>query len=331
MMDIYGVTSEEVLEDATPVFSRLHPDDFDDIAVAIQDSARNLQLFHCEYRVILPEQGVRWRLCDAKPERMDDGGTLWYGIITDITKRKQSEIELIEAKEHAVESDRLKSFFLANMSHEIRTPLNSIIGFSDLLVDPFFGNDMHGKFARIIRENGNNLLTIISDIMDFSKIEAGQVQVNKTVLSINQIITDIHREFSLKANEKGIEFRLDLPNPEEEILIRSDQDRLRQILVNLVGNAIKFTAKGFIGMVVKRTEDIVQFQVYDTGIGISKEFHEQIFERFRQVEASDTRKYGGNGLGLAISKSLVELLGGSMWMESERGKGSTFYFTIQIK
>jgi signal transduction histidine kinase len=216
------------------------------------------------------------------------------------------------------------------MSHEIRTPLNSIIGFSDLLLDPFYGSCKQGEFAGIIKENGNMLLTTISDIMDLSKIEAGQVQVKKAVFSVNQLISDIQTEFTFRAIERGIEFKLDHANPKEEVFIKSDQARIRQVLVNLVGNAIKFTEKGYIGIGIRTTDDFVQFQVSDTGIGIPKEFQEQVFERFRQVEASNTRKYGGNGLGLAISKLLVELLGGSIWMESEHGKGSTFYFTIQI-
>ncbi len=261
---------------------------------------------------------------------LDENGEIigFLGIHKNITERKQAEVNLIAAKEKAEESDRLKSAFLANMSHEIRTPLNSIIGFSDLMLDPFFGSDQHAEFAGIIKENGNNLLAIISDIMDLSKIEAGQVQVQKAILSVNQLITDIQKEYSFKAIEKGIELRLDPSNPKEKIFIDSDENRLRQILANLVSNSIKFTEKGFVGIGIRITRDFIQFQVKDTGIGIPKEFQEQIFERFRQVETAHTRKYGGNGLGLPISKSLVELLGGTIWMESEQGKGSTFFFTI---
>ena len=450
---IYGVTSDEVREDATPVFGRIHPDDVDDIVSSIHNSAQTLQLYHSEFRVILPGQGVRWRLCDSKPERLEDGSTLWYGIISDIsdrkqaeaelahsydlmhyviehnrssiavfdkdlkyvyvsqrylrdnkiqekdiigkrhyevfpglpqkwkdvhqkvlagevlsaeddpyqredgtmdwitwecrpwygsngtvdgiilfteiiTERKHAEAELIAAKEKAEEADRLKSAFLANMSHEIRTPLNSIIGFSDLLLDPFFGSSQHNEFAGIIKENGNNLLAIISDIMDLSKIEAGQVKVKKRSFSVDQLIAGIQKEYSYKAVEKGIELRFDRTNPNEEIVIKSDSERIKQILINFVSNALKFTEKGFIEIGIKITGDFIQFHVKDTGIGIPAEFHEQIFERFRQVETANTRKYGGNGLGLAISKGLVELLGGIIWMESEQGVGSTFYFKI---
>ena len=249
-------------------------------------------------------------------------------IFQDITEKKQMVDELIAAKVKAEESDRLKSSFLANMSHEIRTPLNSIIGFSDLMLDPFFEPEQHTEFANIIKENGNNLLSIISDIMDISKIEAGQIQIKKQLLSVNQLIIDLQKEFHFKTNEKGIDLRLAPFNPQEEILIKSDSKRLRQILINFIGNAIKFTEKGFIEIGIKPTGEFVQFHIKDTGIGIPKEFHEKVFERFRQVESANTRKHGGNGLGLAISKSLVELLGGKIWMESEQGKGTTFFFTI---
>lgn len=250
--------------------------------------------------------------------------------LTDITERKRTEMELISAKEKAEESDRLKSAFLANMSHEIRTPLNSIIGFSELLVDPDFDTYQHQQYAQIIIESGKNLLTIIDDILDIPKIEAGQLQIVNAKLDVRKLIDDIRKLFLLKTRKKGLELRLDPPNPQKELIIESDVSRLRQILINFVGNSLKFTNNGFIEIGVKKVGDFVQFHVTDSGIGIPKEFHEQIFERFRQVDQDHNRKYGGNGLGLAISKRLVELLGGAIWMESEPGKGSTFYFLVPI-
>jgi PAS domain S-box-containing protein len=250
--------------------------------------------------------------------------------LSDITERKQKELELISAKEKAEESDRLKSAFLANMSHEIRTPLNSIIGFSEFLIDSDTDEFQQHQYAQIIIDSGNNLLAIIDDILDISKIEAGQIYITKAKLSVHKLISDIHKSLLLKANNKGIELRLDPSNPKEEIFIESDVNRITQILVNLVGNAIKFTSKGFVEIGIKKVGDFVQFHVTDTGIGIPKEYHEQIFERFRQVDQAHNRKYGGNGLGLAISKRLVELLGGAIWIESESGKGSTFFFLVPI-
>ena len=243
-------------------------------------------------------------------------------------ERKKVEQELNTALIKAKESDRLKSAFLANMSHEIRTPLNSIIGFSDLLFDPEFNEEEKKSFAENISLSGNGLLAIISDIMDLSKIETGQVQINKSRFIINQLIRDIQREYSFKASQKGIELRIDPSNPKEEILIKSDENKLRQVLINFVSNALKFTENGFIEMGISDRGDYVYVQVKDTGIGIPEEYHDKIFERFRQVESAESRKYGGNGLGLAISKSLVEMLGGEMGMKSVYGRGSTFYFTI---
>jgi PAS domain S-box-containing protein len=256
-------------------------------------------------------------------------GVALYG--KDITGRKSIELEMIAAKEKAEENDRLKSAFLANMSHEIRTPLNSIIGFSELMSNPDFDQDQHFEFARMINISGNNLLSIITDIMDLSKIEAGQVQVKNEFFSASRLIIAIQNEYSYKAIQKGIELRVEPSALQMGVFLESDESKLRQILINFVGNAIKFTESGFVEIGINKTDNFCQFSVKDTGIGIPGKFHDTIFERFRQVETAHTRKYGGNGLGLAISKSLVELLGGTIWMESVYGKGSIFYFSIPVK
>lgn len=248
--------------------------------------------------------------------------------VMDITDLHKSKTELVIAKEKAEEADRLKSAFLANMSHEIRTPLNSIIGFSELMTDEYFDIDQQLHFARMINTSGNQLLSIISDIMDFSKIETGQIVVQKSRISVNRIIRDILREFSYRVIDKGIELRPDPANPVEEIFIESDEVKIRQILNNLVGNAIKFTNEGYVEIGISASDDTIYFHVKDTGIGIPSEFHDSIFERFRQIEPALNRKYGGNGLGLAISKSLVEMLGGKIWIESQTEQGSTFFFSL---
>lgn len=254
--------------------------------------------------------------------------TNYISIKEDIRARKQLEVDLMNAKDKAEENDRLKSAFLANMSHEIRTPLNSIIGFSELLSDPEFESNQRFEFARIITNSGNNLLAIISDIMDISKIEAGQVEVRKSIFSAPKLIQDVIEEYKLKAHEKGINLKIDLTNSKKDCLIESDKTKIKQVLVNFVGNALKFTETGSIDIGFKILGNSVLFFVKDTGIGIPSEFHEQIFERFRQVETPTTRKYGGNGLGLAISKSLIEMLDGTIGMKSVPGEGSTFHFTI---
>ena len=257
--------------------------------------------------------------------------TNYIAIKEDITERKKMQAELILAKEKAEESDRLKSAFLANMSHEIRTPLNSIIGFSELLSDPAFDEQQKDEFRQTIVDNGNNLLVIISDIMDFSMLEARQMKIRKELISTRELLVELQYEFSKKANQKGIEFRIDLAQNTPDIQIESDLYRIRQVFNNLIGNALKFTNDGYIEIGYEIQDQSVKFHVKDTGIGIDSAYHQSIFERFRQVDLAKTRKYGGNGLGLAISKNLVELLGGNIWVESEPEKFSNFIFTIPIK
>ena len=259
------------------------------------------------------------------------GKSYSIGIDRDITSRIQAQTELIAAKEKAEESDRLKSAFLANMSHEIRTPLNSIVGFSELMSEPDFDHDQLPQFATIIQNSGNNLLSIISDIMDISKIEAGLVQIRKHEFSASRLIGNLQKEYAFQAIKKGIDLTLDPSNPKEEIFICSDEIKLRQILINLLGNAIKFTEAGSVELSMVMKGQYLEFHVKDTGIGIPDEYQKQIFERFHQIESSLSRRYGGNGLGLAISKSLAELLGGKLWLESTQGKGSTFYFNIPLE
>jgi len=272
-----------------------------------------------------------WESVLISPIRNKEGKTTNFIILSeDISERKKMEKDLIMAKEKAEESDRLKSAFLANMSHEIRTPLNSILGFSDLLTESDLDPLMRSEFAELINSSGNNLLSIINDVLDISKIEAGQIVLNEVPVNALKVITEIQKEYSYKANTKNIELRLAKVTHKNEIILVSDEMRIKQVLINFVGNALKFTEKGYIEIGVKLTSQTIQFHVKDTGIGIAKEFHEKVFDRFRQVEASPSRKYGGNGLGLAITKNLAELLGGKIWLESVPDKGSTFYFALPL-
>lgn len=254
--------------------------------------------------------------------------TNYIAIKENISERKQMEAELIQAKEKAEESDRLKSAFLANMSHEIRTPLNSIIGFSELLGDPVFDQEQKNEFIRTIVDNGNSLLLIISDIMDFSMLEARQMKIRKEAISSRKLLNELRNDFSKKAAQKGIEFRISPDSTNHDIQIESDLYRIKQVFNNLIGNSLKFTKEGYIEIGYQMSADKVMFHVKDSGIGIDPVHHQSIFERFRQVDLAKTRKYGGNGLGLSISKNLVELLGGSIWVESEPNKYTNFFFTI---
>ena len=274
-----------------------------------------------------------WEAATISPVTdQNDKITHYLAIRKDITEQKRMTQELIEAKEHAEESDRLKSAFLANMSHEIRTPLNSIIGFSELLGDDYFEEEQKKEFILNIIVNGNNLLNIISDIIDISKIESGQITIRKSEIQVSQFLEKIRKQHVLEAEKKQLTFKSNCYCNESgaDVFVLADQERLQQIFNNIISNALKFTSKGNIELGCKLLDKDVEFFVKDSGIGIPSEFHDTIFDRFRQVETSVTRRYGGNGLGLTITKNLVELMGGKIRVESEEGKGSTFYFTLPI-
>jgi PAS domain S-box-containing protein len=246
--------------------------------------------------------------------------------------RSQLEYELVTAKEKAEESDKLKTAFLANMSHEIRTPMNGILGFAEMLNDDNLTMADRKKYLDIINNNGKMLISLIDDIIDFAKIEAGQIKVVHSDFSLNSLLTQVHSSFlseSLKKEKSNVRLVLTKAFDNENCYIKSDPNRIRQILTNLVSNAFKFTNDGYIEFGYRvASKNKLMFYVRDTGIGIPPKKLKVIFERFIQADSSPTRKYGGSGLGLAISRGLVELLGGKMWAESDVGKGSTFYFTV---
>jgi len=247
-----------------------------------------------------------------------------------VQSRKEIEEKLIEEQKKATESDRLKSAFLANMSHEIRTPMNAIIGFSELLEDD--SQDQHDKtiFVKLIQKNGEILLNLINDIIDISKIEANLLVIRKRNLHLGKFLKEIefhYNEIIAGRNDKNIQFRI-ISNLEQDSAICTDEIRLRQVLDNLIGNAMKFTHSGSVTLTINVRQNSVLFEVIDTGIGIPKEEQTAIFERFMQAEQNHNVNYGGTGLGLAISKNLIDLLGGKLQVESEVGKGSNFYFEL---
>lgn len=235
--------------------------------------------------------------------------------------------ELIATKVKAEESDKLKSAFLANMSHEIRTPLNAITGFSKLLLDPNSKKENFKDYVQIINASSNQLLSIISDIIDISKIEAGLITVESEIVDINTLTKEIFETYKRIIESKNIELFCTYEHPGDLILINSDGNRIKQVLCNLLNNSIKFTNEGKITFGYKIKNNFIEFYVTDTGIGIIPEHHEIIFQRFRQEETI-IKNHGGNGLGLSISKALVEILGGTIKVNSEIGVGSTFTFTI---
>ena len=251
----------------------------------------------------------------------------------EISERERIEVDLEVARDQALEASRLKSEFLANMSHEIRTPLNAVIGLTNLLLDTELNDDQR-DFLETIHTSGDALLTILNDILDFSRIEANKLELEHHPFNLRDCVEDALDIVAAKAIEKEIELAYDFATgiPEEYV---GDVTRIRQILVNLLGNAVKFTVTGEIIVTItiqaqKGDQCTLLIGVRDTGIGIPEERLAILFDSFSQVDASTTRKFGGTGLGLAISKRLSELMGGKLWVESILGRGSTFYFTLQL-
>lgn len=270
----------------------------------------------------LKKQNAEYQLLNLEYLQQNDE------LTESIDQIKKMNTELIIAKNRAEESDLLKTTFLANMSHEIRTPLNGILGFSGLLRDPDLTKDKTEKYIEIIESSGQQLLTIIDDILDISKIEAGQMLIYTEPTDISELLQEIHQQFVIEAELKNLRFILNPENINEPIVINTDGNRLRQVFSNLIINAIKFTSEGIIEFGLALKNNFIEFYVKDTGIGIAPDDQTIIFRPFSKVAKASNRIYGGNGLGLSISKALIEKLGGTITLKSELNKGSTFKFTI---
>jgi PAS domain S-box-containing protein len=253
-------------------------------------------------------------------------GRVWS--FRDITERRKAERDLIAAKEKAEENDKLKTAFLHNVSHEIRTPMNAIIGFSSLLNEPDLTEEDRHQYVDIIFQSGSQLLSIINDIVDIANVETGQVKINLREVNLNAILKSLYDQYSLNSKQNNISVSLKMPLNDDDSNILTDSTKLVQILTNLINNAIKFTNDGKIDFGYTLKDGFIEFFVKDTGIGIPQEFQSRIFDRFYQVDSAVSRKYSGTGLGLSICKGYVELLGGTIRVESESGKGAKFVFTI---
>ena len=257
--------------------------------------------------------------------------TNFVAVKVDITEQKKIFAELTAAKEKAEESDRLKSAFLDNISHEIRTPMNGILGFAQLLKEPHLTGEEETEYIDLIQKSGERMLNLINNLINISRIEAGETMLQESETPVNELMRDLYAFFKPEIDKKGLRLNLKTGLPDNDSVIETDSGKLIQILTNLIQNALKFTSSGEIDFGYNRSNSTLEFYVIDTGIGIAADMKEKIFDRFHQVDNTLTRTQEGSGLGLSISQAYVEMLGGTIRIESREGWGSEFYFTLPYR
>ena len=331
---MFGYEQQEFLGTRQKFFDILLADDGMRLREAIERSIRDDVLVDVEVRAKTRAGEARWYRVRGALERNADGVPLTVsGSQRDITQRQQYALALLEATETAAAANKAKSQFLANMSHEIRTPMNGVIGMIELLLETPL-NPMQLDYAQTVRDSAAALLTVINDILDFSKVEAGKLDLEVLDMDMRDTVEDVARLLAIQAHAKGLEV-IALIDPGLPDSVRGDAGRLRQVLLNLGGNAVKFTQQGEVSIECKVAQKddrgtLIRCEIRDTGMGIPASRVDALFTAFTQVDSSTTRRFGGTGLGLSIVKRLVELMGGEVGVSSEEGVGSTFWFTARL-
>jgi two-component system sensor histidine kinase/response regulator len=323
-----GFPLEELM--GLPYLDFVHPDDREATIAEAQKIAGGAETISFENRYLCRDGSYRWLQWNSSP--MADQ-QLVYCVVRDVTEKKRADAELKRAKEAADAANRAKGEFLANISHEIRTPMNAIIGMTELALDSRLTPEQR-EYLTVVKDSAESLLALINDILDFSKIEAGKLVLENVEFHLRDVLGDTMRTLGLRAHQKRLELACHVSADVPELLV-GDPSRLRQVVVNLVGNAIKFTQHGEVVVHAEKEHESGEhirllFSVRDTGIGISPEKQALIFDAFAQADSSTTREFGGTGLGLTISAQILAMMDGRIWVESEQGKGSTFFFTAQF-
>jgi signal transduction histidine kinase len=332
MYRIYGIEASGETEPYVAWENGLHPEDKDRSVRELDSAIQGKKEFNTTFRVISPSSEIRYVRAIAKVIRDDSGSAVsMIGVNWDVTDQKFLEFKLQEEKEKAEAANYSKSMFLANMSHEIRTPMNGILGMTNIILDNVTDNEMK-KQLEIISSSADALLSIINNILDISKLDSGKFEVEVLNFNLHKLLKDIYKLFNFSAEEKGLSLILDIPKDIPEWVI-ADEIKIRQVITNLVGNAIKFTPTGSITISLqliskKENQNIISFSIVDTGVGIEKSKLEDVFDIFTQADLTTRRNFGGTGLGLSISQKLTHLMGSKITLDSEVGKGSCFKFDI---